>query len=138
MMKIDEKKISAFVDTLRDMVPECRLMITPDGISTLAVDTANVAMVSANLPAAAFEEYKEEKFELGMDVTKWKTAVDLMKSGSIGTCKHGEVRGSEIICRSDDACEYQQFERDHTHLDPILCGKEGAALAKAEEPEKKR
>lgn len=53
----------------------------------------------------------------------------------IGLCPDGEERGSEVICRSDDMCEYQRFERDHTHLDPIICGREAAALAVAEAAE---
>ena len=46
MMKIDQNKISSFVDVIRALVPECRLMITADGLNVLAIDTANVAMVS--------------------------------------------------------------------------------------------
>ncbi len=47
---------------------------------------------------------------------------------------HGEDHGKEIYCRADDHYEYQQFERDHTHLDPVICGRESAALALSEEP----
>lgn len=52
-----------------------------------------------------------------------------------GLCPHGEEQGSEVHCLSDDRCPYQRFERDHTHLDPIQCGREGAALAMAEAAE---
>jgi hypothetical protein len=55
----------------------------------------------------------------------------------IGTCPDGEICGSSTICRSGDRCEFQRFERDHTHLDPIMCGREAAALALAEQEQRK-
>ena len=78
-MKITQKRLAALCDTLRALVPECRLMITESGISVLAVDTANVGIVSINLPKASFEEYAEETAEIGMDVTKWKDMLSIMK-----------------------------------------------------------
>jgi DNA polymerase III sliding clamp (beta) subunit (PCNA family) len=59
MMRIEQKTLDAYISILRALVPECRLMITADGWNTAATDTANVAMVLATLPKAAFEEYTE-------------------------------------------------------------------------------
>jgi len=79
MMKITQENLKIFCDTITAIVPECRLMITPEGWNTRAVDTANVAMVSANLPTTLFEEYKEsDKAEIGMDLSKWKNMLAVM------------------------------------------------------------
>lgn len=81
MMKISQERLATFCGILGAIVPECRLMITQDGWNTMAVDTANVAMVSANFPATLFEEYgkvEEEKVEIGMDLQKWKNMLTVM------------------------------------------------------------
>lgn len=78
MMEIKQERLTAFVDILRALVTECRLTMTADGISTMAVDVANVAMVSAVLPKTLFEEYDEKRSEIGMDVEKWHTILAIM------------------------------------------------------------
>jgi len=79
MMKIPQTRLSAFCNVLSALVPECRLMITDQGWNTLAVDTANVAMVSANLPKAQFDEFTEtEKAEIGLDLMKLKDFLKVM------------------------------------------------------------
>jgi len=80
MMKISQERLATFCGILGAIVPECRLMITRDGWNTMAVDTANVAMVSANLPGTLFEEFseEEEKVEIGMDLQKWKNILTVM------------------------------------------------------------
>nr|WP_321349751.1 DNA polymerase sliding clamp [uncultured Methanoregula sp.] len=79
MMKIPQQRLSALCDTLAALVPECKLMITADGLNTLAVDTANVGMVQVNLPKEQFDEYTETaKVEIGMDVPKWVAMLKIM------------------------------------------------------------
>lgn len=79
MMKLQQKRLAAVINTLTALVPECRLTITDIGINVIAVDTANVALVSVNLPAASFQEYREEPAEIGMDLTKWLDMLKVMK-----------------------------------------------------------
>lgn len=79
MMKISQHKLQAACDVLSALVPECRLTIDAQGWNTQAVDTANVAMVSLNLPKAQFEQYDENgKCEIGMDLLKWKDLLKIM------------------------------------------------------------
>jgi len=80
MMKISQEKLATFCGIISAIVPECRLTIAPEGWNTQAVDTANVAMVSANLPKSLFEEYNEgeDKVEVGMDLQKWKNMLTVM------------------------------------------------------------
>jgi proliferating cell nuclear antigen len=49
--------IRDFVSTLRAIVDEAKLTVTPDGITTRAVDPANVAMYDVQLHSGAFESY---------------------------------------------------------------------------------
>lgn len=109
MMKISQKRITAFCDVLRALVPECRLVICPDGFNTIAIDTANVAMVNINLPKAQFEEFQEDPAEIGMDVEKWKQALGVMKSDDTVTI----TRDKGKIVFSDGKYTYT-----HTPLDP--------------------
>jgi proliferating cell nuclear antigen len=91
-MKIDQKKIAVFCDVIRALVPECRLKISPDGFRVLAVDAANVAMVSVRLPKDAFEEFAVEPGEIGMDVDKWKRGLQICQNSPTGiTLKGGKV-----------------------------------------------
>lgn len=79
MMKIEQKKLASFCETLAALVPECRLTINQDGWNTGATDTANVAMVMANLPKASFTEFQcTEKTEIGIDVQKWTAMLKIM------------------------------------------------------------
>jgi len=92
MMKITHKKLTALCDIAAALVPECRLMITEDGVNTAAVDTANVAMIQFRLPKGQFDEFKVEPEKIGMDVTKWKAAIAIMKGDEITISrKNGQI-----------------------------------------------
>ena len=60
MVEITQKKLAAFCDLIAALTPECRLTITEAGWSMKSVDTANVAMVSAMLAKAEFEEFSKD------------------------------------------------------------------------------
>ena len=74
------KEIVTIVSTLVD---EAKFSITPDGIRLRAVDPAHVAMVDLKLNKEAFEEYKADESELGIDVTKLEQFLRLAKAGEI-------------------------------------------------------
>jgi len=83
MIKIEQKRLETFCAVMSAMVLECRLKINKDGITTRAVDTANVAMVQAILPNTSFREFTVDPCEVGMDVLKWKGALNVMKPDEI-------------------------------------------------------
>jgi len=72
------KELVTIVSTLVD---EAKFSITADGIQLRAVDPAHVAMVELKLNKEAFEEYKAEDSELGIDVTKLDQFLRLAKAG---------------------------------------------------------
>lgn len=68
------------VDALLAIVDEARFNLTPTGISVKAVDAANVAMVSLELPDSAFDAYSVDKeVTIGLDLSKF---IDLLKMGN--------------------------------------------------------
>ena len=115
MMKISQARLSTFIEILRALVPECRLMITEIGINTLVVDTANVAMVRANLPKASFEVFNEERGEIGLDVMKWKTILGIMD----------DPESTITITRKENQLRIFDGKWDDTHtpLDPTTVRK---------------
>ena len=98
MMRIEQKKLETLCSILSALVQECKLKIDKDGLTTRAVDTANVAMVQIILPNTSFKEFTIESGEVGMDVLKWKQALGVMKSDalvSIDRPKEGRISISD-------------------------------------------
>jgi len=54
----DVETLQEFVATLMPVVNEGKLQLTDDGLRTVAVDPANVAMIDSTLPAETFEHYE--------------------------------------------------------------------------------
>ncbi|GAG25020.1 unnamed protein product, partial [marine sediment metagenome] len=68
--KVKSDVIKALIDVTHSLVEEAKFNITPKGISLRAYDPAHVAMVDINIKDTAFEEYKAEEMELGIDIDK--------------------------------------------------------------------
>ncbi|MDD5419607.1 MAG: DNA polymerase sliding clamp [Methanomicrobiaceae archaeon] len=74
-LKVALDAISAFVD-------ECRIHVQGSGLRTIAVDTANVAMVELELSTNAFISYGwSGPQEIGLDVRKLKRILTMANSG---------------------------------------------------------
>jgi proliferating cell nuclear antigen len=78
---IDAEIFKEAVDAIAALVSECRLHVDAEGMRTRAVDTANVAMVSLELSAAAFDEFEASGQALGIDVTKLKNIIGMVNRG---------------------------------------------------------
>ena len=75
---IDADILKESIDAISALVTECRLHTDENGISTRAVDTANVAMISLTLKKEAFQSFQSTKNELGMDIAKMKNIFGMM------------------------------------------------------------
>ena len=82
---IDADILKESIDALSALVTECRLHTDENGMTTRAVDTANVAMVSLTLKKEAFESYSSSKNELGLDIAKMKNIFSMMGKNDIIT-----------------------------------------------------
>jgi proliferating cell nuclear antigen len=80
---IDADIFREAIDAISALVPECRLHTADSGISTRAVDTANVAMVSLELKKEAFDSYKATKSQIGVDISKMKNIFNMMGKGDL-------------------------------------------------------
>jgi proliferating cell nuclear antigen len=78
---IDADIFREAIDAISALVPECRLHTADNGISTRAVDTANVAMISLELKKEAFDSYKATKSQVGIDISKMKNIFNMMGKG---------------------------------------------------------
>ncbi len=79
--RIRAEVLKELVNIVSTLVDEVKIKATPEGLSLKAVDPAHVAMVEANLNKGAFEEYKVEETDLGIDIDKLKDAISLARSG---------------------------------------------------------
>ena len=75
---IDAEVLKESIDAISALVTECRLRISEGGISTRAVDTANVAMVSLELRKDAFDSFTGNAGEIGLDIAKLKNIFGMM------------------------------------------------------------
>lgn len=68
------------IDAISALVNECRLHLDANGIRTITVDTSNVAMVSLELSASAFENYSftAESAEIGLDIEKIRSMMGMI------------------------------------------------------------
>tara|TARA_Y100000034_G_C6812247_1_gene365098 strand:+ start:303 stop:1034 length:732 start_codon:yes stop_codon:yes gene_type:complete len=85
LLKLDNPKIlSEIVNIISDLVLEVRLKVSKEGLSILAIDPANVAMISFKLPNGAFSELEVEDNEvLGVSLDNLKAVLRRVKSGSV-------------------------------------------------------
>jgi proliferating cell nuclear antigen len=80
---IDADIFREFIDAISALVPECRLHTTETGISTRAVDTANVAMVGLELKKEAFDSYTATTGQMGIDLSKMKNIFNMAAKGDL-------------------------------------------------------
>ncbi|MGV8152129.1 MAG: hypothetical protein ACP5OG_03535 [Candidatus Nanoarchaeia archaeon] len=84
LLKLDHPKLfSEIVSIISELVLEVRIKVGKDGMSIIAIDPANVAMVSFKLPNTAFSELEIENDEvLGVSLENLKAVLRRCSSGS--------------------------------------------------------
>lgn len=84
-LKLDHPKLfSEIISIISELVLEVRLRVNKDGVSILAIDPANVAMVLFKLPSNAFSEFEVEGEEvLGVSLENLKAVLRRIKPGSV-------------------------------------------------------
>jgi proliferating cell nuclear antigen len=77
LVKLDHPKLFAeIIGIISEMVLEVRIKINSDGMSIIAVDPANVAMISFKLPATAFSQLEVDNEEvLGVSLDSLKAVL---------------------------------------------------------------
>lgn len=75
--QIKADRLKESIEALSALVQECRLKLSPDGITVRAVDPANVAMVSLDMPPDVFASFEATEGEIGLDLKKFESVLDL-------------------------------------------------------------
>jgi proliferating cell nuclear antigen len=85
LLKLDHPKLfSEIIGIISELVLEVKLKVSKEGLSIIAIDPANVAMVSFKLPNTAFSELEiEGKEVLGVSLESLKAVLRRIHSGSI-------------------------------------------------------
>lgn len=85
LLKLEHPKLfSEIISIISELVLEVRLKVTKEGVSIIALDPANVAMVSFKLPNTAFSEIEvEQKEVLGVNLENLKAVLRRIKTGSV-------------------------------------------------------
>lgn len=86
LLKLDEPKLlSDAIAIISELVTEVRARVTKQGLSIIAIDPANVALVMLKMPASAFSQFKlehDETEELGLNLGDLKAVLRRCGIGS--------------------------------------------------------
>lgn len=87
LLKLENPKLFAeIISIISDLVLEVRLKVSTEGLKIIAIDPANVAMISFKLPNTAFSQYEVENEEvLGVSLESLKSVLRRVKAGSVLT-----------------------------------------------------
>jgi len=81
--KLDEPKIlSDIIAIISELVIEVRIKVNKQGMSIIAIDPANVALVSFKLPKEAFSQLEVEEEVIGVSLDNLKSILKRSRPGS--------------------------------------------------------
>ncbi|MCX6664456.1 MAG: proliferating cell nuclear antigen (pcna) [Euryarchaeota archaeon] len=95
--KVKSDVLKGIIDVTSPLVNEAKFNVTSKGISLRAVDPAHVAMVDLEIKSKAFEEYKADEMELGIDLDKFSGIMRLANSGDMISLEYDEDANRLII-----------------------------------------
>lgn len=95
--KLKADVLKEMVDVVSTLVDEAKLNVGKDSVTVKAVDPAHVAMVDLSLDRGAFEAYKAEETELGLDMDKMKEILRLAKAGEAISITHDEDKNRLVV-----------------------------------------
>jgi len=78
------------VNVVSTLVDEAKFTVNADGLTIRAVDPAHIAMVDLSLGKEAFEEFKADEAEIGLDIDKLNQFLKLAHGPEIVDLKHDE------------------------------------------------
>jgi len=78
------------VNVVSTLVDEAKFTVNADGLTIRAVDPAHIAMVDLTLGKEAFEEFKADESEIGLDIDKLSQFLKLARADDLVDLKHDE------------------------------------------------
>ena len=88
--KVKTGVLKEVVDVIATLVDEAKFNAGKEALVVKAVDPAHVAMVDLTLERAAFEAYKADDVELGLDMDKMKEVLKLSRADDTLAMSHEE------------------------------------------------
>ena len=95
--KVKSEVLKGIIDVTSPLVNEVKFNINSKGIFLRAVDPAHVAMIDLNIDKKAFEEYKADEMELGIDIDKLSSIMKLSTSADLVSIDYDETANRLII-----------------------------------------
>jgi len=95
--KVKSDVLKGIIDVTSPLVNEVKINITQKGISLRAVDPAHVAMVDLQINDKAFDEYKANDMELGIDMDKLGSIMRRASSDDVVSLEYDEESNKLII-----------------------------------------
>lgn len=95
--KVKSEVLKGIIDVTSPLVNEVKLNINSKGIFLRAVDPAHVAMIDLNITNEAFEEYKADDMELGIDMDKLSGIMRLSTAGDLISLDYDETANRLIV-----------------------------------------
>ncbi len=95
-MKVQASVLKEVVDVISTLVDEAKFTAGKDALTVKAVDPAHVAMVDLTLDRGAFEAYKADDAELGLDLDKMKEVLKL-GAGDVLAISHEEDKNRLVV-----------------------------------------
>lgn len=89
-LQIDMNTMKEAIDGLKSIVTESRLKFTQEGLTVTSIDPANAAMVQLELNKGAFTELKSTDMEIGIDITKFSSVLEMGQKGDSLFIEHDE------------------------------------------------
>ena len=86
----DAKAFSEAISIMSELVTEVRIKVSKNGLSTVAVDPANVALVSLKLPNTMFTQFDGDEEELCVNLEDLKQILKRVNPGSTLTLEKKE------------------------------------------------
>lgn len=96
-VKVKSEVLKGIIDVTSPLVNEVKFNISQKGLSLRAVDPAHVAMVDLEVKSKAFEEYKADEMELGIDMDKLDGIMRLSSSGETVSLEYDEETNRLVV-----------------------------------------
>jgi len=95
--KIKSDVLKEVVDVISTLVDEAKFNFGKEALVVKAVDPAHVAMVDLTLDRSAFESYKADDAELGLDLDKMKEVLKLSRAGDVLAVTQDEEKNRLVV-----------------------------------------
>jgi proliferating cell nuclear antigen len=83
LVKLDNPKVfSDVVSIISELVTEVKIKVDKQGLSIVAIDPANVALVAFNIPSTAFSSFEANEEVLGVSLDNLKSVLRRCSPGS--------------------------------------------------------